>query len=56
MCWSVGYFIARTRVYLHPAKSFVQFVDQFSRNPREIVHEIERVFDLVCNPGGQLAE
>jgi hypothetical protein len=34
----------------------LQFVDQFSRDAREVVDEIQRVLDLVCDPGGQLTE
>ena len=34
----------------------VQFVDQFGRQRREIVDEIERVLDLVRDAGGELAE
>ena len=33
-----------------------QFVDEFDRDRREIVDEIERVLDLVRDAGGQLAE
>ncbi len=32
----------------------LQFVEQFDRQASEIVDEIERVFDLVGDPGGQL--
>ena len=41
---------------LAPAKRLPQFVDQFDRDGREIVDEIERVLDLVRDAGGQLAE
>ena len=47
---------ARLSVDLHSAKSFPQFVDQFDRDTREIVDEIERVLDLVGDTGGQLTE
>ena len=33
-----------------------QFVDQFDRDSREIVDEIERILDLVSDAGGQLTE
>ena len=34
----------------------LQLVDQLARDCREIVDEIERVLDLVCDPGGELAK
>ena len=34
----------------------LQLVEQFDREPGEVVDEIERVLDLVGDPGGQLAE
>ena len=34
----------------------LQFIDQFAGDAGEIVDEIERVFDLVRDPGSQLAE
>ena len=34
----------------------VQLVGQFRRQRREIIDEIERVLDLVCDAGGELAE
>ena len=37
-------------------KRLPQFVDEFDRDGREIVDEIERVLDLVRDAGGQLAE
>ena len=40
----------------HSAKSVPQFVDQFSRDTRKIVDEVERVFDLVRDPSGQLTK
>ncbi len=40
----------------HPRQRLFQFVDQLDGNAREIVDEIERVFDLVRNAGGELAE
>src|SRR5262249_47626041 len=33
-----------------------QFIDQFGRDPREIIHEIERVLDLVRDTGSQLTK
>ena len=36
--------------------SIAQFIDQFGRERREIVDEIERVLDLVRDAGGELAE
>jgi len=49
-------FAARFVIARHSAKAFPQFVDQFRRNPREIVDEIERVFDLVGNARCELPE
>ena len=49
-------FTARLIIARHSAKGFPQFVDQFGRDTREIVDEIERVLDLVRDPGGQLTE
>ena len=43
-------------VEVYAAKRLAQFVDQFDRDGREIVDEIERVLDLVGDAGGQLAE
>ena len=37
-------------------RRLLQLVEQFDRQPGEIVDEIERVLDLVGDPGGQLAE
>jgi hypothetical protein len=51
-----GDFATRLVIARHSAKGFPQFVDQFRRNPREIVDKIERVFDLVGDTGGQLAK
>jgi hypothetical protein len=34
----------------------MQFIDQFHRNAREIIHEIERVLDLMGNARGELTE
>ena len=39
-----------------PDASFPQFIDQFGRDTREVVDEIERVFDFMSDPGGKLAE
>src|SRR5215475_777966 len=33
-----------------------QFLNQLSRDSRKIIHEIERVLDLVCDTGGQLTK
>ena len=41
---------------LRSGKRLPQFVDEFDRNGREIVDEIERVLDLVRDAGGQLTE
>jgi hypothetical protein len=41
---------------MYASKRFAQFVDQLDRDGREIIDEIERVFDLVGYSGGQLAE
>ena len=34
----------------------LQLVEQFDRQPGEVVDEVQRVLDLVGDPGGQLAE
>ena len=47
---------ARLVVELHSVKRLPQFVDQFGRDSREIVDEIERVLDLVRDAGGELTE
>src|SRR4029077_11490243 len=49
-------FTVRLIIASHSAKGFPEFIDQFGRDTREIVHEIERVLDLVSDPGGQLTE
>ena len=41
---------------VHVLQGFLQFVDQFGRDPREIVDEIERVLDLVRDAGGELTK
>ena len=41
---------------MHAAERLPQFVDEFDRDGREIVDEIERVLDFVGDAGGQLAE
>ena len=41
---------------LYASKRVLQLVDQFDREAREVVDEIERVLDLVGDAGGQLAE
>jgi hypothetical protein len=51
-----GYFGQRITIDLHFAESFLQFVDQLDRDTGEIIDEIERVFDLVSDAGGKLAE
>ena len=43
-------------IEMHAAKRLAQFVDQFDRDRREIVDEVERIFDLVRDPRRQLAE
>ena len=50
------YFLARILVDLHSAQRFPQLIDQFGGDTGEVVDEIERVLDLVGDPGGQLAE
>src|SRR5262245_9473338 len=37
-------------------KHLPQFVDQFDRNGRKIIDEIERILDFVRDPGSELAE
>ena len=39
-----------------PSERVLQLVNEFDRQGREIVHEVERVFDLVRDAGGQLTE
>ena len=51
-----GDFSARLIIERHASQGFPQFIDQFGRDPREIVDEIERVLDLVRDAGGQLTE
>jgi hypothetical protein len=34
----------------------LQFIDQFGRDTGEIVDEIKRVLDFMCDPGSELAE
>ena len=43
-------------IEVYGAESLLQFIDQLHRDTREIVDEIERVFDLVRDTGGELAE
>ena len=43
-------------VEVRSGKRLPQFVDEFDRNPREIVDEIERVLDLVRDAGSELTE
>ena len=51
-----GYFGERISVDFHFTQSFLEFIDQFGGHTREVVDEIERVLDLVSDPGGELAE
>jgi hypothetical protein len=51
-----GDFAACLVVGLHALQGFMQFIDQFHRNAREIIHEIERVLDLMGNARGELTE
>jgi hypothetical protein len=39
---------------LHALQSFPQLVDEFDRDCREIIDEIERVLDLVRDPGSAI--
>ena len=43
-------------VEVRACKRLPQFVDEFDRDRREIVDEIERVLDLVGDAGGELPE
>ena len=43
-------------VEAHVPEGFLQLINQFSRHPGEIVDEIERVLDLVCDSRCQLTE
>jgi hypothetical protein len=36
--------------------TLLQLVEQFDRQPGEVVDEVERVLDLVRNTGGQLTQ
>src|SRR5208282_1794078 len=38
------------------AKCLLQLIDQLDGNPREVVDEIKRVFDLMCDTGCQLTQ
>ena len=49
-------FAARLVVGLHALQRFLQFIDQFDGNAREVIDEIERVLDLVGNPRSELTE
>ena len=49
-------FRARFVVAAHSSQRLLKLVNQFDGHAREIVHEIKRVLDLVCDPCGQLAE
>ena len=49
--FSAPLFVERSRL-----RGFLQLVDQFGGNTREIVDEIEWVLDLVRDAGSQLAE
>jgi hypothetical protein len=48
----------RARMRVEPAlpEQLAQLVQQLARQVGKIVHEIERVLDLVSNPRGELAE
>ena len=53
----VGQFIDFSAGFIvewHALQGVLQFIDQFGRDTREIVDEIERVLDLVGDTGGQL--
>jgi hypothetical protein len=41
---------------VHPCKRLPQFVNEFDRDGREIVDEIERILDLVRDAGSQLTK
>ena len=43
-------------VEVRSGKRLPQFVNEFDRDRRKIVDEIERVLDLVCDAGGELTE
>jgi hypothetical protein len=47
---------ARSMVDRYTAQDVPQLIDQFGGHPRKIVDEIERVLDLVRDPGGQLTK
>src|SRR5690348_2050398 len=44
------------RISRYTAQSILQLTDQFSRQGRKIVDEIERVLDFMRNSRGQLTE
>ncbi len=52
----LGDFAARLIVGRHPPERLLQFVDQLDRDAREVVHEIERVLDLVGDARRQLTK
>jgi hypothetical protein len=47
---------AQPVVEIGSGKRLPQFVNKLDRDGRKIVDEIERVLDLVRDPGGQLAK
>src|SRR5262249_27662164 len=51
-----GDFSARLFVSFHSVQRLAQFVDQFSRDSREIVDKVERVLDFVSDTGGELTK
>ncbi len=51
-----GYFGDRVSIGLHFTEVFLQFVNQFGRDSREIVDEIQWVFDFMSDTSGKLTE
>ena len=51
-----GNLSTRLRGDFYAVQRLAQFVDQFSRDSREIVDKVERVLDLVGDAGGELAQ
>src|SRR6516164_4747034 len=51
-----GYFSACLVVRLELTHGLLQLIDQLDRHPREVVDEIERIFDLVSDAGSQLTK
>src|SRR6516165_1815815 len=51
-----GNLSTRLRGDFYAVQRLAQFVDQFSRDSREIVDKVERVLDLLSDTGGELTK